>query len=70
MGEAPFIDRAVLSIVKTRLLDRPSMRALVKANELLGLALGTRLASMRDSAEPLQALFAEGQTNLFLARAY
>jgi transposase InsO family protein len=46
------------------------MRALLRANELLGLALGLRLAELRDSREPLQAAFSQAETNLFLARTY
>jgi len=42
-------------------------KALLKATELLGLALGVRLAKIRDSKERLQAAFAEAETNLLLA---
>jgi len=67
MGAAHFADRVVLAIVKNRHLSRPALKALIRANELLGLALGVRLASLRDSSEPLQRAFAEAETNLLLA---
>jgi hypothetical protein len=41
-------ERAVVRIAKSRHIDRFAVRALLRANELLGLALGVRLAKLRD----------------------
>ena len=56
-------ERLFVSLMKQRNLERFAVRALLKANELLGLALGARLAELRDSGEPLQAVFAESEAN-------
>ncbi len=42
----------------------------MKANELLGLALGVRLAKIRDSGEPLQEAFAESEIQALQARSF
>jgi putative transposase len=70
MNEPSFPERVILTIARHRSLDRWAMRALLKANELLGLALGVRLAALRDSGEPLPEAFAQAETNLFLARSF
>ena len=70
MGDPSFLDRAVLSIARTRGLDTIAMKALIKASELLGLALGIRLAELRDSEDPLQAAFADGQASFLLANCF
>ena len=57
-----FTDRVLSSIAKSRDLDGPAMRALMKATELLGLASGLELVRLRDSTEPL--LQAYGQVKL------
>jgi putative transposase len=67
MGAAHFADRVILKIVKNRRLERLALKALIRANELLGLAIGVRLASIRDSSEPLQKACAEAETSLLLA---
>ena len=56
--------------MKQRNLERFAVRALLKANELLGLALGARLAELRDSEEPLQTVFAESEANVIQARLF
>jgi len=63
-------ERAFLALAKSRDLDRFAMKAVLKASELLGFALGHRLRALRDSQDPLQAAFAEGQENLLLAHFY
>lgn len=67
MGEASFTEWVLHAISKNRHLDQLTMKALLKANELLGLALGVRIAKLRESQEPLQGAFAEAETNLLLA---
>ncbi len=62
-------ERLFVSLMKQRNLER-FVRALLKANELLGLALGARLAELRDSGEPLQAVFAEAEANAIQARLF
>ena len=63
-------ERLFVSLMKQRNLERFAVRALLKANELLGLALGARLAELRDSGEPLQAVFAESEANAIQARLF
>ena len=69
-----FLDRVVLRAATSRHLDHLAMRALLRANELFGLALGIRLAKLRDSGDRLAEVFvaAEGgavQTHLFAEAA-
>ncbi len=68
--ESSFTDRVVISFAKRRHLDGPALRALMKANELFGLALGVRLAKLRDSDEPLQSAFAEVEVQALQARLF
>ncbi len=63
-------ERLFVSLMKQRNLERFAVRALLKANELLGLALGARLAELRDSGEPLQTVFAESEVNAIQARLF
>ena len=63
-------ERLFVSLMKQRNLERFAVRALLKANELLGLALGARLAELRDSGEPLLAVFAESEANAIQARLF
>jgi hypothetical protein len=70
MNDPSFLERVILTLVRNRSLDRWAMKALLKANELLGLALGIRLAALRDSGDALQAAFAQTEANLFLARTF
>ena len=50
--ELPYADRIFLAFMKRRGLDVFALKALRKANELLGFAIGARLAEMRESGEP------------------
>jgi len=63
-------ERLFVSLINQRNLERFAVRALLKANELLGLALGARLAELRDSGEPLQAVFADSEANAIQARLF
>ena len=54
-----FTDRLLCSVAKSRDLDRPAMRALMKATELLGLASGLELVRLRESHEPLQQAYGQ-----------
>jgi len=65
-----FTDRVLSSIVKSRDLDRPAMRALMKATELLGLASGLELVRLRESPEPLQQAYGQAKLEAFRARGY
>lgn len=64
------IERAVLKIAKSRHIERFAIRALLKANELLGLAIGVRLAKLRDSEDRFAALFAESEAHALQARLH
>jgi len=63
-------ERLFASLMKQRHLERFAVRALLKANDLLGLALGARLAEIRDSGEPIQAVFAQSEANAIQARLF
>lgn len=69
MGNA-LIDRYLLAVCRHKNLERFALKALLKANELLGLALGVRLAAFRDSGEPLQEAFAQSEANALQARVW
>jgi hypothetical protein len=43
-----FIDRSVLRIARSPQIAPVALKALLRANELLGLAIGVRLAELRD----------------------
>ncbi len=70
MSLSSFAERVALAIAKNRSLDRAAMKALLKASELLGLALGHRLTELRDSGDPLQISFSESQTSILFATCY
>ncbi len=70
MTGSSYTDRIIITLAKHRNLDRMALRALMKANELLGLAVGVRLAEIRDSGEPLQEAFAEGEFQALQARSF
>jgi len=53
-----FDDRVVVSIVKRRRFDPPTLSALLKARELLALSLGLLLAKVRETGDPVQGLMA------------
>lgn len=63
-------ERAVVRIAKSRHIDRFAVRALLRANELLGLALGVRLATLRDSDDRLAGAFAQVEANTLQARLF
>ncbi len=65
-----YTDRIIISLAKRKNLDRVALRSLMKANELLGLAIGVRIAEIRDSGEPLQEAFAESEVQALQARAF
>jgi len=66
-----YSDRFLHRIQAHPSLERLALRALMKANELLGLALGVRLAALRDSSgEPLQQAFAQGEVSAPQARLF
>ena len=65
-----FLDRVVLRVVTSRHLDRLAMRALLRANELLGLAIGIRLAKLRDSADRLAVLFGAAEVSAVQAHLF
>ena len=64
--DIPF-DRAVLKIAESRHLERFAIRALLKANELLGLSICVRLAKLRDSDDRFATLFAESEAHALQA---
>ncbi len=70
MEGTTYADRIILSLAKRKNLQRLALHALMKANEMLGLALGVRLAELRDSEEPLQQAFAESEVHALQARLY
>ncbi len=51
-----YAERVLAAAMRRRGLDRIALCALRKATELLGLALGSRLAQMRERGSPLQEL--------------
>ena len=51
-----YADRVLCAAMKRRCFDRIALAALRRATELLGLAIGTRLAQMREEGSPVQAL--------------
>lgn len=55
----PYAERVLSAAMKRRGLDRIALSALRKATELLGLAIGTRLAQMREHGSPVQALLSQ-----------
>ena len=56
-----YAERVLCAAMKRRGLDRIALAALRKATQLLGLAIGTRLAEMREQGSPVQALFSRAQ---------
>ena len=66
----PLTDRVLSSIAKSRDLDRPAMRALMKATELLGLASGLELVRLRDSTEPLHQAYAQAKLEAIRTSGY
>jgi transposase InsO family protein len=56
-----FAERLFLRSLRSAPLDRFALRALLKAQYLLGLALGQVLARMREAPEPLEAACAQVQ---------
>ncbi len=70
MTGSSYTDRIIIALAKRPNLDRFALRALMKANELLGLALGVRLAKIRDSGEPLQEAFAESEIQALQACSF
>jgi hypothetical protein len=65
-----FLDHAVLRAAGSRHLDRLAMRALLRANELLGLAIGIRLAKLRDSGDRLAEVFAGAEVSAVQAHLF
>jgi transposase InsO family protein len=65
-----FLDHAVLRAATSRHLDRLAMRALLRANELLGLAIGIRLAKLRDSDDPLAEAYAGAEVSAAQAQLF
>lgn len=55
---SPYIDRMIHASMKVRGLDRLALRALQRATELLVVAVGVRLAALRDQGDALQKLAA------------
>jgi hypothetical protein len=68
--EPSYTDRVIVSLTKRCHLDRLAVRALMKTHQLLGLALGLRLAELRDSDEPLESVFAYGELQALQARLF
>ncbi|GMR22354.1 MAG: hypothetical protein BMS9Abin37_0699 [Acidobacteriota bacterium] len=68
--QSDLMDRLFVSLVKRASLERLALRALLRANELLGFALGVRLAELRDAEEPIQTVFAQSETNALHARLF
>ena len=61
-------ERLFVSLMKQRKLERFAVRALLRANELLGLAVGVRLAKLRDSDEPLASVYSQAEAGAVQAR--
>jgi len=51
MPSSTFADRVLVSLLKRRHVSQLSLRALLKANQHLGLTFGLQLAEKRDSGE-------------------
>ena len=56
-----YAERVLAAAMKRRGLDRIALAALRRATELLGLAIGTRLAQMREHGSPVQALMSRAE---------
>ena len=70
MRPSSHAERVFVSIAKNRHLNAFALCALRKATELLGYAIGLRLAELRDSGEPLQICFSRVEENALHARLY
>ena len=68
--QSDLVDRLFVSLVKSPRVERLALRALLRANELLGFTLGVRLAEFRDAEEPMQNIFAQSETNALQARLF
>ena len=64
------IDRAIVRAAKSRRFAPWAVRATLRANELLGLAIGARLAELRDSGDGLARSFADAEANAIQARLF
>jgi transposase InsO family protein/DNA-binding transcriptional regulator YiaG len=62
------IERLLLAAVRHPRVDRVAMKALLRANDLLGMALGVRLAELRDSDDRLERVFAESEASAVYAK--
>lgn len=56
-----YAERVLAAAMKRRGLDRIALCALRKATQLLGLAIGTRLAQMREEGSHTHALFSRSE---------
>lgn len=65
-----FVDRSILRIARSPQIAPLALKALLRANELLGLAIGVRLAKLRDSDDRLASCFAESESNALHARLF
>jgi DNA-binding XRE family transcriptional regulator len=63
-------ERLAIRLARTRALEPLSLRALLKATHLLGLALGARLAEMRAAGIPTLALQSRAEENGLHAAAF
>jgi putative transposase len=70
MPSSTFADRVLVSLIKRRHLSQLALRAVLKANQLLGLTFGLQLAEKRDSGEPWQVAFAQCKEHDFLGLAF
>ena len=58
---SPYLDRLLKAAMKRRFLDSLALQALMKATDLLGLALAERLRQYRENADPVLDRFAQLQ---------
>ena len=70
MNVSSYADRVFCALIKNRRINRSALRALRKANHLLGLAIGWYIAELRDSDDPLQACYSKVEENALHATIY
>ncbi len=63
MNVTSYAEKVFRALIKNRRINRPVLRALRKANQLLGLAVGWRLAELRVSEDPLLACYSKVEEN-------
>ncbi len=63
-------ERVFRALIKNRRIKRPVLRALRRANHLHGLAIGWRLAELRDSEDPLLIRYSKVEENALHATIF